>query len=345
MLNKNRTIRNLSAVTTDGDRPDNLGLLWASDDDVREYLTPAIARDGVIDAFLCHADGNFAQPLKLYLYPGGREQMATRGRQISMPAGGGPPINMVGMKWISSMPINLERGLPRASGILVLNDPVTGRPVALMECGVLSARRTAAVASLAVEHLAPAKSLRIAILGCSQIGSETVTAVAGLAGRVEQFRLFDLRRDRAEALAAETRARSGIDCKIAEDVRDCVRHVDVVIAATTGAKGYLKLEWLTPPWLMVPLSLDDCEPEVMLAADKLVCDDWDQSNREEKLLHRLTQAGKLDRTDLYAEFGRIVSGRLPGREGNENIYANFMGMALEDIGVGARLFRALVDDI
>ena len=94
--------------------------------------------------------------------------------------------------------------------------------------------------------------------------------------------------------------------------------------------------------MLIPLSLDDCTEDVPLAAEKIVCDDFAQCNREEKLLHKLTQKGKLRREDIYAELGQIVSGQKPGREGNERIYANLMGMAIEDIAVAARVYRAIV---
>ncbi|MGA2583733.1 MAG: 2,3-diaminopropionate biosynthesis protein SbnB [Tepidisphaeraceae bacterium] len=319
----------------------NNKLLVLTDAEVDKLLTLSMARAGVQDAMVCHATGRFQMPPKPYLYPAGLEQMSAGGRFISMPASLGPPVNMIGMKWIGSMPSNLDRGLPRASGILALNDPVSAFPLTVMECGALSARRTAAIAGLAVELLAPAGALHVAVVGAGPIAREVVSTLIYFVDGITEIRLCDLHQERAERLRDAVKTTTTIPISVFPTAEGCVRRANVVIAATTGSSnGYLKLAWLTAPWLMIPLSLSDCEADVLLAADKVVVDDWTAANREEKLLHQLTQAGKFDRSDLYAEFGEIVTGRKPGNNGDDKIYCNFMGLGIEDVAVGARVFRA-----
>jgi len=334
---------NRQAALGGGSGPGNRhsSYLAIADAEVAAMLSPSMAREAVRDAFLCHARGDYVQPLKPYLYPRGRKKMLSAGRFIAMPGYLGDPVNMAGIKWIGSMPANIDCGLPRASGLLILNDPLTALPVAVVECATLSARRTAAMAALAVAHLAPEEPLRVAIIGAGPIGEAVVDALADVCDNVIEIRLHDLRGARAEALA--NAARDGkSQCIITHSsAKACVCDANVVITATTGAQpGYLKLSWLSQASLIIPLSLDDCEPAVLLAADKVIVDDWDQSNREEKLLHRLTQSGAFSRNDLYSEFGQIVAGNAPGREGEEMIYFNAMGQALLDISAGASVFRA-----
>ena len=50
----------------------------------------------------------------------------------------------------SIFPDNPSRGLPTASGLVVVNDGATGVPVALMPAGELTAARTAAVSGACV---------------------------------------------------------------------------------------------------------------------------------------------------------------------------------------------------
>ena len=290
-------------------------ILWLNDNQVDKLLDPAAAYRSVRGAFECHARKDYQQPLKPYVRPLGREQEHQGGRFIAMPGFLGGPFQTAGLKWISGFPSNVERGLPRASGILVLNSTETGQPLAVLECGVLSARRTAAVAALAFDLLAPPGPQQVALLGAGPIARAVIEALDhGPERDIGEFRLYDLRRDRAESLAAELVDRIGRDIRIATSAEACVAGAGVIITATTGSRGYLRREWVSVGGLIVALSLDDCTPELFLAADKVVVDDYDQSNREDKLLHRLVKDGRFGRDRVHAELGEIITGSKPGRE-------------------------------
>src|SRR5262245_56992687 len=103
----------------DVDEPENV--LWLNDAQVARLLTPARAYQAVAAALECHARGEFEQPLKPYVRPRGREQEYAGGRFIAMPAFLGGSLQVAGMKWIAGFPANVPRGLPRASGVVVLN--------------------------------------------------------------------------------------------------------------------------------------------------------------------------------------------------------------------------------
>src|ERR1035441_2526337 len=55
-----------------------------------------------------------------------------------------PGQKAAGMKWVGGYPDNGQRGLPYITGLLILNDPETGVPVALMDCKWITAQRTGA---------------------------------------------------------------------------------------------------------------------------------------------------------------------------------------------------------
>src|SRR5262249_33215690 len=156
---------------------------------------------------------------------------------------------------------------------------------------------------------------------------------------IERFTAFDPRRDRLEAFVAACAAPGLPPVRAAAGVADCVREADVIVTATTGAREYLERDWLRPGGLIVALSLDDPTRELFLSADKVVVDDFDQCNREEKLLHRLVQAGRFTRAQVHAELGEIVTGARPGRASpGERVLVNPMGMAIEDLTLAKAVY-------
>ncbi|WP_411901707.1 2,3-diaminopropionate biosynthesis protein SbnB [Methylorubrum thiocyanatum] len=294
------------------------------------------------EGFRLHAAGDFVQPLKPYLRSPRTPHIADR--IIAMPAWIGGERPAAGLKWIGSKHDNpARRGLERASAVIVLNDPETNYPVAVMEAGLVSAMRTAAVTGIAARHLARSDFSEASLIGCGPIAARQAQTLAEQFPALARLRLFDLREAAAEDLAARLRdrfpqLRTVIEPSAEAAVRDC----PVVVTCTVTDTPYLPYHWLSPGTLLANVSIMDVEPEVFLKADKVVVDDWDQSNREKKVINLLVESGDFSRAALHAELGEIVVGRRPGRENDEEIILlNPMGMAIDDIACArAVLHRA-----
>ncbi len=63
--------------------------------------------------------------------------------------------DVVALKWVAGYPANKKRGLPYITGLVVLNDPDTGLPLAVMDGAEITAARTAAASGVCVRRFAP----------------------------------------------------------------------------------------------------------------------------------------------------------------------------------------------
>ena len=295
------------------------------------------------EALQQHALGRTVQPLKPYLRAQGKAGHIAD-RIIAMPAHVGDP-GMSGLKWIGSKHDNPARtGRERASAVIVLNDPATNFPVAIMEGGLISAWRTAAVTALAARHLARPGFTDVALVGCGLIGSTQIAALLQQFGGIGTVHLYDTRVEAAEALAARpTAEHPNLAVVVADSAEQAVRAGDVVVPCTVTDSPYIEADWLKPGSFLANVSIMDVHKEVFLAADKVVVDDWEQSNREKKVINQLVLEGRFSREALHAELGEILAESRPGREDDaERIVLNPMGMAVEDIACAAEVYRRAV---
>jgi ornithine cyclodeaminase/alanine dehydrogenase-like protein (mu-crystallin family) len=98
---------------------------------------------------------------------------------------------------------NAALGLPGISATVILNDPETGFPIAILDGGPITAQRTAAVSGVAINRYGPrvtGRAPRAALIGAGVQGHSHLPVFGHVLPGVE-LRLFDPDRARAEALA------------------------------------------------------------------------------------------------------------------------------------------------
>jgi 2,3-diaminopropionate biosynthesis protein SbnB len=262
-------------------------------------------------------------------------------RIIAMPAylGGDEPA--AGIKWIGSKHDNPSRhGVERASSLTILNDVETHYPLAILESGLISCCRTAAVTAVAARHLAREGFTSVACLGCGPIGRMQVQTLLEQFPGIRSLHLYDVdplaAGRHAQILATEA---PQVAVHLASTAEEAVRAGEVVVTATVADAPYLRFDWLKPGSFLSNVSIMDVHKEVFLRVDKVVVDDWDQCNREKKVIHQLVEEGHFSRETLHAELGQVVAGLRPGRQSPEEIILlNPMGMAVEDIACARAVY-------
>jgi 2,3-diaminopropionate biosynthesis protein SbnB len=304
--------------------------------------------EAITDALTIHARGQYVQPLKPYLRAKGKEGHIAD-RIIAMPAHLDGDDAISGIKWIGSKHDNpAKRGLERASGLILLNDPESNYPIAVMEASLISSMRTAAVTVVAAKHLAKKGFQKVSCLGCGIIAKRQLISLLEQFPHINQIHLFDLFGGAARQLANELNEKYPFVEIIVQDTAEkAVRQGEVVVTCTVTDQPYIEFDWLQKGAFVSNVSIMDVHKEVFLKADKVVVDDWDQSNREKKVIHQLVLEGRFSRERLHAELGEIVIGGKTGRENDDEIIVlNPMGMAIEDIACAERIYqKALAENI
>src|SRR3989449_5096868 len=143
-----------------------------------------------------------------------------------------PALGAAGVKWVSGFPGNQSRGLPYISGLLILNDPETGMPKAVMDATWITAMRTGAATAVAVRHLARPAAVSFGILGCGVQARTNLDAVATVLPSLKEVRAYDIHPERAAAYCEEMgRAFPALRLKPVPAPRQAVEATDIVVTA------------------------------------------------------------------------------------------------------------------
>jgi N-[(2S)-2-amino-2-carboxyethyl]-L-glutamate dehydrogenase len=283
-------------------------------------------------AYETHGDGDSSLPHSTFLrFPGQPQD-----RIIALPAYLGGECRVAGIKWVASFPENLHLGLDRASAVLILNSLQTGRPEAVLEGSVISAKRTAASAALAAQCLLRGNKVgRVGMIGCGLINFEIARFLLAVFPEVETFILFD--RDDARAKQFENKFRKTfgqVRVEIASDVSTVLRRSTLISVATTALAPYLSdLRECPRGSLILHISLRDLTPDVILSCDNVV-DDVDHVCRAQTSVH-LAEQRVGHRDFIRCTLADILRGREPARDGSEgvSVFSPF-GLGVLDLAVG-----------
>ncbi|MCE5048578.1 2,3-diaminopropionate biosynthesis protein SbnB [Staphylococcus equorum] len=297
--------------------------------------------NALTEALKAHANQDFVQPLKPYLRANGTEGHIAD-RIIAMPShiGGQDPVS--GIKWIGSKHDNpSERKIERASGVIILNDPETNYPIAVIEASLISSMRTAAVSVIAAQKLAKKGFEALTIIGCGLIGDRQLQSMLEQFDHIKQVYVFDqFEKASANFIEKWAEARPDIHFVQATTAKEAVENGEVVITCTVTDKPYIEYDWIQKGTFISNISIMDIKKDVFTQADKVLVDDWSQANREKKTINQLVLEGRFSREALHAELGELLTGAKPGRENDDEIILlNPMGMAIEDISSAYYIYK------
>lgn len=238
--------------------------------------------------------------------------------------------NALATKLITQVPDNAARGLPTMIATLVLMDPETGVPLAVMDATWLTELRTAAVSAVATQALATPGPKVVAILGSGALARSHALALRHVC-EVTELRVWSRSAANVARCAAEI---DGTACASAEQA---VRGADIVVTVTNASTPVLHGAWLKPGALVHAVGaprptwreLDDAAMRNYVIAD--------QRHAAENEAGDVLLSG----ATVHCEIGEVLAGRVTPPPGATIIF-KALGQAVEDAVVARLVYEAAV---
>lgn len=250
-----------------------------------------------------------------------------------------------GVKVVSVAPANASRGLPVISGIMLLNDPVTAVPLAIMDAATLTAQRTGAVGALGVKYLTPSDTSSIGIVGCGTQGAWQ--AIFSCVVRdIRCIHVLHRSSTNFDKFVAMVRHHApDVEISATRDVHELLKLTDVIIAATTSSepvlpddpellrdKHFISVGSFKP-------SMQELPDSVFRLAGSLVLDSNHARHEVGDVINPL-QKGLLKESDVFS-IAEFVAGVRTPDIARTTAYKS-VGNAMYDLFVAHQFYRAAV---
>ena len=300
--------------------------------DVVDAVPMPAAIDAVADAYEELSAGKAQSPVRLALN-------APLGTSLFMP-GYLMDTGAMGAKIVSVFQRNQERGLASIHGIVLMLDPETGIPMAIMDGTYLTALRTGAGSGVATRALARDEARVLTVFGAGGQARAQIEAVRAVRP-IEEVRVVSRGGASARALAAEL---EGVEARAVTDPTEAVRGADVICAATTSTTPVFPSEAVEGGAHLngVGSFKPDMQeiPGDLLQRARVFVDARDAALEEAGDLIIPIAGGLFGKDHIAADIGEVLSGEAEGRQSPDQItYFKSVGNAVQDVAVGLRAVK------
>jgi len=298
--------------------------------DVKAALPMPKAIEAMKQAYVQFSTGRSTVPLRTHV-------PTEKGVSLLMPAYLHDSRSL-GVKIISIYEDNPEHGLPTISATVMVLDPETGFPLALMDGGSLTAIRTGAGGGAAADVLARRDARSVALFGAGVQARTQLQAVLAVR-EIAEVSIIDHFPEAAQRLADEVATRPNAPQVIlGRTPGEAVQVADIVLTATTSPVPLFNGNDLKPGTHITGIGTftpDKREiDEVAVGRARIVVDSCEAC---------LEEAGDIiiPNAPIDAELGEILNGDKPGRENDEQItFFKSVGIAVQDTMAAALVFAA-----
>ena len=236
---------------------------------------------------------------------------------------------------MNSHPENQKYRLPTVMATIIMINPKTGAPQAIMGGTWLTALRTGAAGAIAAKYLANPKPKTIGIIGA---GTQARTQLMGLYlvfDTIEEIKVWDQNQQVASTYVQDMKKQynqSSI-CSV-ENPKKAVQDADIIVTVTPSRKPLIFSEWIQQGTHINCMGADapgkqELDPTILVKS-KLVIDDWEQSHHGGEINIPFSK-GIITQQDVWGDVCEIVAGVKAARTSSEELTVfSSTGLAIQD---------------
>jgi len=225
---------------------------------------------------------------------------------------------------------------------IVLSDPHSGAPRAIVEEHWTYAIRSTAAATIACKWVGPRAPKVLGLVGIGTMGTNALRCLAAMY-RFDEIRCTSRRPETREAFARQWSETLGVPVVARDSIEEVVRGADIAVGGTTSPDIVTREPWLKPGATFISLARREFDPAGWSKMDKVVIDSW-EFNMLQREFRRTVESGLFSREQLYCEIQELVAGKKKGRErDDERILVHTTGLVSQDVALAHFVYRRALE--
>ncbi|HEX2897925.1 MAG TPA: ornithine cyclodeaminase family protein [candidate division Zixibacteria bacterium] len=307
--------------------------------EIEKVLTMKDCMEATEDAFRYYGKGKAQMPPKSYLY---FEDYF--GDLRCMPAYI-PELGAAGIKAVNVHPENRHAGLPTVMATILLIDPKTGFPLAVMDGTHITNMRTGAAGGIAIKFLAKEKCKKMAFVGAGNQAMTQLAAAMLARPKISEVSVFDLDKNKAASFAKLCKEEYNLEATAADSIHTACSGADIINTTTSSRKPIVMLKDVAKGAHINAIGADakgkqEIDPEVLKVA-KVVIDDWEQASHSGEINVPIHD-GKFSQKDIAGEMGKVVAKHMQIRKSDDDITLfDSTGLAIQDLTTAWHVYQTM----
>jgi len=308
--------------------------------DVEKALTMKDCFEVTETAFRLYGEGKVQMPPKSYLYFedyfGDLRCMPAYVRDIGA----------AGIKAVNVHPDNSNANLPTVMATILLVDPKTGFPLAVMDGTHITNMRTGAAGGIASKYLAKANCKKAAFIGAGVQARTQLSAMLIARPAIKEVAVFDIDKERAEAFAKHCVDDFTLNAGVAGSINEACAGADIINCTTSTRKPIVMKADVSPGAHINAIGADakgkqELDPAILPHA-RVVIDDWVQASHSGEINVPVSH-DQFTQKDIAAELGEVVAKGLKVRTSDNDITIfDSTGLAVQDLMTAWHVYKLVM---
>lgn len=251
------------------------------------------------------------------------------------------PCDTLGIKWAGGFSENRFTGQPYIKSVILISNSKSGKLENVVEGDWISDMRTGAQTAVAAKYLAIKDPKIVCFIGAGAQSFATALCLNQMF-KLHEIRIFDQYNASSQKFLNNANVVMDIPIIISHSIEEAVMGSDIIVTATDSTSALVKEKWVKEGALISSIgSYQELEDDLIFKADKLYVDHLEQN------IHRgefafLIENGKLNKDDIFAEIGDVITLKKSGRTNSkERIIISPIGMGALDISIVGQLLEKM----